>query len=318
MFSLFGGLYLGWALGANDAANAFGTAVASRIISFKRACVLCALAVIVGATLQGAGGIQTLSALANQTQSTLLVVAISAAITVTIMTILRLPISASQAMVGSIVGVGLATGHVNWTGVGKVVLCWLATPVGAMAISCGLYLLIDLIIRRVPMSMLTRDKILWSGLVLVGTYASYALGANNVANATGIFSGQVGLTDQELGFLGGAAIALGVMTYSRRVMMTVGSGVMRLEAFTALVAVSSMALTVHTFALIGVPVSTSHAIIGAIMGIGLMRGAHLVRFRVLRNIAYGWLLTPVVSLILAAAGYALFGRSASMLGSFLP
>jgi PiT family inorganic phosphate transporter len=107
------------------------------------------------------------------------------------------------------------------------------------------------------------------------------------------------------------------MTYSRRVMMTVGSGVMRLEAFTALVAVSSMALTVHAFALIGVPVSTSHAIIGAIVGIGIMRGAHLVRFRILRNIAYGWLLTPIVSFILAAAGYALFSGPTSMLGMLL-
>lgn len=309
---------MGWALGANDAANAFGTAVASRIISFRRACILCALAVVAGATLQGAGGIRTLSALTNQTQNTLLVVAIAAAVTVTLMTAFRLPISASQAIVGSIVGVGLATGDVHWQGLGKVVLCWFATPLGAMAISCIIYLLLDLILRRVPMSILTRDKILWSGLVLVGTYASYALGANNVANATGIFSGQVGLTDKELSFLGGAAIALGVMTYSRRVMMTVGSGVMRLEAFTALVAVSSMALTVHTFAIIGVPVSTSHAIIGAIMGIGLMRGAHLVRFRILRNIIYGWLLTPIVSLILAAAGYALFSGSKSMFGGFLP
>ena len=318
MFSLLGGLYLGWALGTNDAANAFGTAVASRIISLRRACILCALAVMVGATLQGAGGIRTLSTLAHQTQSTLLIVAVSAAITVTLMTILRLPISASQAIVGSIVGVGLATGHVHWQGLGKVVLCWLATPLGAMGISCVIYVLLDLVIRRVPMGMLTRDKILWSGLVLMGTYASYALGANNVANATGIFSGQIGMTDRELAFLGGGAIALGVMTFSRRVMMTVGSGVMRLEAFTALVAVSSMALTVHAFAIIGVPVSSSHAIIGAIMGIGLMRGAHLVRFRILRNIIYGWLLTPVVSLVLAAAGYALFSGSTSMFGRLLP
>jgi PiT family inorganic phosphate transporter len=187
-----------------------------------------------------------------------------------------------------------------------------------LAIACIIYLLLDLLISRLPMSMLTRDKILWSGLVVVGIYGSYALGANNVANATGIFSGSIGLTDRELGFLGGAAIALGVMTYSRRVMMTVGSGVMRLEAFTALVAVSSMALTVHAFAVIGVPVSTSHAIIGAIVGIGLMRGAHLVRFRILRQILYAWLLTPLVSLLLAAAAYAVVSGSTSVLGGRLP
>jgi PiT family inorganic phosphate transporter len=318
MTSLLGGIFLGWSLGANDAANAFGTAVASRIISYRKACILCALAVLAGSTLQGAGGIRTLSALTTQTEGTLLVVSLSAAITMTIMTMFRIPISASQAIVGSIVGVGLSTGHVHWQGLGNVLLCWLATPVGAMLISILLYNLLGYFMHHVPMSMLMRDKILWSGLVLVGTYASYALGANNVANATGIFSGMVGLSDRQLAVLGGVAIALGVLTYSRRVMMTVGSGVMRLEAFAALVAVSSMALTVHAFALVGVPVSTSHAIIGAITGIGLMRGAHLVRFRILRSIAYGWLLTPVVSLLLAAAGYALLHGSSGLIEPFLP
>ena len=74
MFPLAGGLYLGWALGANDAANVFGTAVASRIISFRKASILCALAIIAGAVLQGGGGIHTLSGLTDQTSATLVVV----------------------------------------------------------------------------------------------------------------------------------------------------------------------------------------------------------------------------------------------------
>ena len=87
--------------------------------------------------------------------------------------------------------------------------------------------------------------------------------------------------------------------------MTVGSGIMPLDAFTAFTAVASMAVTVHIFAVIGVPVSTSQAIVGSIIGIGLIRGTHAIKFGVLRNIMIGWLLTPVISLILAAAGYAI-------------
>ena len=71
MFPLTGGLYLGWALGANDASNVFGTAVASRIISFRNACILCAVAVLLGAFFQGEGGIHTLSGLTTQTRLTL-------------------------------------------------------------------------------------------------------------------------------------------------------------------------------------------------------------------------------------------------------
>ncbi|MCD4824443.1 MAG: inorganic phosphate transporter family protein [Phycisphaerae bacterium] len=309
MLPLTGGLYLGWALGANDASNVFGTAVASRIISFRKAAVLCAVAVVVGAMLQGESGIHTLSGLTAQTMTTLVIVSVAAAFSVTLMTILRLPISTSQAIVGAIAGIGLATDSMNWGGLVKVVTCWIATPIGAMIIACVLYKILGAVIHWIPMSMLTRDKILWSGLIVVGTYGSYALGANNVANATGIFSGMLpGVSDFQLATWGGLAIAVGVITYSKRVMMAVGSGIMRMDAFTAFVAVSAMATTVHVFAVIGVPVSTSQAIVGAIIGIGLIRGVHGIKFRVLRNIAAGWFLTPAISLILTAAGYAIFCR----------
>ncbi len=307
MFPLIGGLYLGWSLGANDAANVFGTAVASRIISFRKAAILCSIAIITGAILQGEGGIHTLSGLSAQTHMSLLVVSISAAVTVTLMTIMRLPISASQATVGSIAGVGLATGSMQWGGLVKVISCWIASPIGALIIAYIFYKLLAAFIRYIPMSVLTRDKILWSGLLIVGIYGSYALGANSVGNATGIFSGQFpGVSDRQLALFGGIAIASGVLTYSKRVMMAVGKGIMPLDAFTALVTVSSMAATVHIFAFIGVPVSTSQATIGAIMGIGLIRGVHSIKFKTLRNIGFGWLLTPVIALILSSSGYAIF------------
>ena len=56
---LAGGMFLGWTLGANDAANVFGTAVAARILTYRRATLICALFVILGASLQGAAGIHT-------------------------------------------------------------------------------------------------------------------------------------------------------------------------------------------------------------------------------------------------------------------
>ena len=307
MLPLIGGIYLGWALGANDAANVFGTAVGSRIISFWKAALLCAVFVIIGAVLQGREGIKTLSGLTEYNSSTLLIVSISAAVSVTLMTIFRLPISTSQAMVGAIAGLGLSTKHMHWGGLVKVVVCWIATPVGALIISLVIYKLLSAFLRRVPMSLLTRDKILWGGLLLVGIYGSYALGANNVANVTGIYSGQInGITDILLALFGGCAIAVGILTYSRRVMLSVGSRIMSLNAFTAFVAVSSMAITVHVFAFVGVPVSTSQAIVGAIVGIGFMHGINSINLKNVRNIVFGWLLTPVISLILSAAGYAIF------------
>jgi PiT family inorganic phosphate transporter len=305
---LLGGVFLGWALGANDAAHVFGTAVGARILKFRTASIICAVCVMAGAALQGVGGIATLSGLTTQTTRTLLIVTLSAGIAITIMTIAGLPISTSQAIVGAIAGIGLATRDLQTAGLIKVVVCWIATPIGAMVASYLIYTLLRALMRRFPMSILTRDTLLWTGLVTVGAYGSYALGANNVANATGVFSGVIpGVTDFHLALLGGASIALGVLTLGRRVFLAVGTGLLRLNAYTALVAVSAMAVTTHVFAVIGVPVSTSQAIVGGILGVGLLQGFHAFEFRVLRNMAAGWLLCPAVSFLLSAAGFAFFG-----------
>ena len=302
-----GGLFLGWTLGANNSANVFGTAVASRIISFRQACILCGIAVIIGSCLQGAAGIHTISGLTEQSISTAVIVTVSAAITGTLMTYLAIPISTSQAVVGAILGIALATDNADFTGLTKIVLCWIGTPIGSIVISCILYKLLEWFFRVVPMSMLTRDKILWGGLLIAGTYGAYALGANNVTNSTGVFSGLIdGVSDKMLAAIGGVAIAVGTVTYSKRIMLAVGGGIMPLDAFCALIAVLSMSITVHIFAIIGAPVSTSQGIVGAIIGIGFLRGVQAIDFKIIRKIALGWVMTPILSLILAAAAYAIF------------
>ena len=306
-FPLLGGIYLGWALGANDAANVFGTAVGSGIISFRKASIICAVALLAGAALQGSAGIDTLSGLTDQTVTTLIIVSVSAAITVTLMTILGLPISTSQAIVGAITGIGVATRNLSTSGLVKVVIAWIATPIGAMLFALLIYTVLKIIFRRSRMGILSRDKLLWIGLVVVGAYGSYALGANNVANATGIYSGVIpGLSDFHLALIGGVAIAIGVITFSRGVMMSVGTKLMRLDAFTAFVAVSSMAATVHIFAMIGVPVSTRQAVIGGILGVGLLQGFQNLKTRMLINFGTGWLVTPFISFVLSAAAYAIW------------
>lgn len=304
---LLGGAYLGGVLGANDAANVFGTAVASRVVSFRMAAVLCGLAIVAGAYFEGSAGVRTYRALALQTGQTIAIAAPVAALIVSFMIWKRLPVSSSQAVVGALAGIGLATDTLREDVIVKVVLCWLATPVSAMLLSWPLYYLFGWAAALRPTGILTRDKLLWNGLLIVGVYGSYALGANNVANAAGMFSHQFkGIADQDLTLWGGIAMALGAAFFGKKMMLTVGGEIMRLNAFTALVAVSAMSLTVHLFAVIGVPVSTGQAIIGAIVGIGLLRNPAGVNYRLLRQIGFAWFLTPLASLVLTAAGYAIF------------
>ncbi len=302
MWQLSSGVLLGWSLGANDASNVFGTAVASRMVRFTTAAVLCAAFVLLGAMLEGRAGMATYQAMSPvRDLGTAFVVALGAAVTVALMTWRKLPVSTSQAVVGSLVAVGLWQGKLQLAPLAKVIICWVATPLGALVAAAVLYLVLGLAMDRLDLNLFAYDRNLRIGLVLAGSYGAYALGANNVANVTGMFAGSGMLSPGLACLVGGVSIGLGVLTYSRRVMMTVGRGLVRLDAYTAFVVVLSMAVTVHVFAWVGVPVSTSQAVVGAVLGIGLMRGARTVNRRTLWHILLAWLGTPAASFVLTLA-----------------
>jgi len=302
MYHLGGSLILGWSLGANDAANVFGTAVASRMVRFRTASVLTAAFVVIGALVDGSGGFHTLSGLTHQTIESAAVVSAVAGLTVVAMTSLKLPISASQAVVGAIIGMGLALSpdQVKWSGLVKVVTCWIGTPIGSAIIAAVLYPLLGALFDRLPMNLVTRSIVLKFALLIAGTYGAYALGANNVANVTGMFyrTGLFrGARNEEfmLALIGGVSIAMGALTFSRHVMITVGSRLVQLGAFSAFVAILAQAITVHLYAHIGVPVSTSQAIVGAVLGIGITKSARTIDASVLVRILAGWIMTPLLA-----------------------
>ena len=102
---LSSGLFLGWSLGANDAANVFGTAVGTRMVNFTTAAIVCSIFVILGAVISGAGAAHTLGKLGSVNAiAGSFMAAFAAAITVYWMTKLGLPVSTSQSIVGAIIG----------------------------------------------------------------------------------------------------------------------------------------------------------------------------------------------------------------------
>ncbi|MDQ7007898.1 MAG: anion permease [Acidobacteriota bacterium] len=329
LFFLSSGLFLGWSLGANDAANVFGTAVGARMIRFRTAALICGVFVVIGATVGGAGATGTLGALgAVDALSGAFLVALAAAVTVFWMSRLSLPVSTSQAIVGAIVGWNLFAGEPTDTAVlVKIVLTWFACPLLAAAVAVVLYLALRSLFGVLGLHLFRIDLLTRVGLVIVGAFGAYSLGANNIANVMGVFVESVDLPvlrvvgleiggARQLFFLGSLAIAVGVATYSRRVMETVGSGLLALNPQAALVAVLANALVLFVFSsqgleswLVGhglpalplVPVSSTQAVVGAVLGIGLLRGGHGIRYRLLGGIGAGWVLTPV------AAGGLAFG-----------
>ncbi len=299
MFYLISALYLGWSLGANDAANIFGTAVFSKMVKFITAAVLSSIFVILGSILQGRPGIETIGKISTMGPETAGISSLAAAIAVTIMTILKLPVSTSQAVVGSIVGVGIMQRQAALAGLDKVIICWIATPIGACIFSIILYLILARIINRFQPSWAGSDFIIRAGLIIAGCYGAYALGANNVANVTGVFYGAGLLSIKSAALIGGVSIALGILTFSKGVMKTVGKGIVKLDGYSALIVVLSNAVTVHIYAVVGVPVSTSQAVVGAVLGIGLLKRAEALKKRAILGVFSGWIATPFTAALVS-------------------
>lgn len=299
MWQLGSGVFLGWSLGSNDASNVFGTAVSSNMVRFRTACILCAVFVVLGALIGGRAGLDTYSGLSSFNLNTAFIVGLASAITVTFMTRYGLPVSTSQAVVGALCAVGVMQDDLNTSSLIRVVICWVSTPIGGLVAAVILYRVVGWLVNAMHLNLFQYDKFLRGGLIVAGSYGSYALGANNVANVTGTFVGEGMLTPFWAALIGGLSIALGVLTYSEHVMYTVGRDLVRLSAYPAFIVVLAQAATVHVFAEIGVPVSTSQAVVGAAIGVGLAAHTTTFNYRVLARISFGWLGTPTAAFGLA-------------------
>jgi len=254
---------------------------------------------VIGAYLEGASGMVTYGKLSNMDMNTAFIATLSAAITINVLTILALPVSTSQAIVGSIMAIGIYTHSLSLRVLTKVLLSWVLNPIAAAIISYGLYKVLGSLIEGKVKNVRVWSLTIKIGFYIVGIYGSYTLGANNVANATGVFVKAGMLTPTGAAIIGGLSIALGVLTFSKRVMMTVGKRITHMSDFAALIAVLGQDITVHIFTFLGVPVSTSQAIVGAVMGVGLVKSSKSIDLKVLGNIGIGWISTPTASLIIS-------------------
>ncbi|RLB88381.1 MAG: inorganic phosphate transporter, partial [Deltaproteobacteria bacterium] len=143
------------------------------------------------------------------------------------------------------------------------------------------------------------DKLLRIGLIISGSYGAYALGANNVANVTAVFVGAGTLSVFGAALIGGLSIAFGILTFSRPVMETIGKKLVSLDPFSALMVSMAVGITIHIYTFIGVPVSSSQAVVGSVLGIGIIKGANTVSIHTLKNIFLAWFLTPVIACLVA-------------------
>ena len=328
---LSSGLFLGWSLGANDAANVFGTAVGSRMVRFTTAAIICGVFVVLGAFVSGTGAAQTLGKLgAVNAIGGSFMAALAAGLTVYWMTKLGLPVSTSQAIIGSIIGWNLfSDSYTDISSLLKILSTWIICPLLSAVIAAILFTLSKFFVRKMGVGLIRFDGYTRVALILAGAFGAYSLGANNIANVMGVFVPVAPFPDMQFGqgfsissaqqlfLVGGLAIAVGVFTYSKHVMMTVGSELMRLTPLAAWVAVMSHSIVLFLFAserleqLLAnmslptiplVPVSSSQAVVGAVIGIGMLQGGREIQWPRVYSIVKGWVITPGISCLLCFVG----------------
>jgi PiT family inorganic phosphate transporter len=299
--------YVGWNIGANDTANCIGTSVGSGLLSYKKAVYLVAVFAILGALLQGQPVMKTIGkgvVTERLPDLAILVAMLSAGAFVTLATTLKLPVSTSQAIVGAIAGVGVAAGApVDLSKITTIVGCWVICPLLTAVLSFAIYHLSSLPARRLTNIRLW-NTILGSLVVLSACYMAFSLGANHVGTAMGSVANIIG-SSRWLTILGGVALASGLLSYGKGVTETIARGITPLDPLSAFAAQASAAVAVHFFSILGIPVSTSQAIVGAVVGVGVVRGARTVSRHGLIEIIVGWIATPTVAGLVSFSLYKL-------------
>ncbi|HOJ40100.1 MAG TPA: inorganic phosphate transporter [bacterium] len=296
-------LYMGWSMGANDAANCVGADIGSGVMSVRTGIVLTCVFCFLGAVLLGGQVIKTigkgivpLASLPHQQAMTIAFAAVfGAASWVTLATYLKFPVSTSHAIVGGVAGAGLACHTVVlWEKMSQIVICWIVTPLGSAIFALVLYPFLAWIFGR-PAVRKIGDRLIVVLIYLTSMYLAFTWGGNDVANATGLLTGTGKFSAQQAAVIGAAAILLGVVTWGHRVIETIGFQITNLTPLMTVAAEIASSVNVHLYTLWGIPVSTSHSIVGAIFGVGLATGIKALNLRLVRDIFVTWAVTPVVA-----------------------
>jgi PiT family inorganic phosphate transporter len=218
-----------------------------------------------------------------------------AGIWVLIATYRKIPVSTSHSIVGAVAGAGLAIlAPVYWQKIGEIFLSWILTPFGSGFLAFLFYPILRKLFFNLVPRRFERVTTHWL-LILSSIYLAFTWGANDVANVTGVMVGSGIFSVFWATVIGGVAIIFGVTTWGYRVIETVGFKITHMLPIMTFAAEIASAVNVQIYTQLGIPVSTSHSMVGAVIGVGFARGIRAVNKRVVRDMIVAWSLTPLMS-----------------------
>jgi inorganic phosphate transporter, PiT family len=302
--------------GLHDAANSIATIVSTRVLRPQYAVFWAAFFNFIAFAFFGlhvantvGGGIVDVHIVDDR----LIFAALSGAIVWNILTwIAGIPSSSSHALIGGLVGAGFAKAGfsaVVWSGIGKTTAAIVLSPLLGFFLALVLVVLVSWIcFRKSPIAVDSTFRVLQ---FFSASLYSLGHGGNDAQKTMGV----IAVLLYAHGLSGGSfhvplwvvlasqtAMALGTFSGGWRIVHTMGSKITRLTPMQGFCAETGGAMTLFLATALGVPVSTTHTITGAIIGVGSARRVSAVRWNVAQNIVVAWVLTmPAAGLIAALA-----------------
>jgi len=305
--------------GLHDAANSIATVVSTRVLSPSIAVVWAAFFNFIAFLFFGLHVAQTIGTgliAPEVVDARVIFGALMGAITWNLFTWWgAIPSSSSHALIGGLVGAGTAKSGLSavvWPGIIKTVGAIVWSPLLGFALALLLWLAVAwLLVRSTPFAVDKKFRVLQ-----LGSAALYSIGhgANDAQKTMGIIAGLL-YAENLLGsdfyvpfwvvLSCQAAMALGTLIGGWRIVRTMGSRITRLRPVQGFCAETAGALTLYLATSLGVPVSTTHTITGAIVGVGAARRVSAVRWGIAGSIIVAWVITLPAAALIGAAFYAL-------------
>jgi len=280
-----------WTIGSHYTGACMGMPYALDAVSARVALGLMAPLALLGAATASSKVAATVGHKLVSTAPTrlgwIVIVAVAFAVTA-IYNRIRIPTSTIQILVGAVVGVAVgASAGVHWRTIASLVDVWVAAPPVAAAIG---------FVGGKALASVTN---VGAGLLAVGCLASYAMGANDVANASGALVGPHVLSANAAGLLCGVGLAAGVLITGRPLLDRVAFDIVTVDRATATAAQFVQALVILVAVSFGYFTSMNQALVGGMAGAGLARGRHTVHAKTLVGILRGWVTGPPTAFALA-------------------
>ncbi|HET9795303.1 MAG TPA: anion permease [Thermoanaerobaculia bacterium] len=289
--------------GWHDSANAVATVISTRVMSPIAAIIMAAILNFAGAFLSTAVAKTIGGDIVDPhqvTQLLTLAALLSAIVWNTITVWIGMPVSSSHAIVGGVIGAAVAQSGfaiLKGKGILKIVESFLVSPILGFAIGLlVIWVVIVLFARSAPSrvnSLFGRAQMVSAGFMALSHGSNDAQKSMGIVTLALFSAGKLSKIDVPTWVIGACALAMGIGTAAggRKVIRTLGMKMIHLRPYQGFAAETSASAVILTASHFGLPVSTTHVISSAIMGVGAQKGVSAVRWGVARNILLAWTFT---------------------------